>query len=640
MAAKMPTDLPSLLKEIKAHQSKGKFSPYIDYIIFPRYRSILPNQRIDFEFPLTVLVGRNGTGKSSVLHALYGAPLNNNVSQYWFGTAVDPVEKGAIEEVEDEDEDGVKKKLREEQKAAFWYGYRDGKIERQAIKQRVRRENASGFEQHENWEPTRPIETYGMTPVPREGKKRPRHPQIEMSVDYLNLRFVLSAFDRCFNFWSESSRKRVLGSRRWQKTRGSTQPKVQDYIRSRASWLNLAFSSNGTSYIGTAEFAKPPEQLTQRQLSIVSRIVGKTYQSGTLLSHRIYDDSWAFSIRFVTENGEYTEAGAGSGETSVVQIVRLFESANANSLLLLDEPETSLHPGAQRELLKFVLEQIWEKNLQVVISTHAPSLIKDLPREAIKVMRQQPDGLVRIEQGLSAEEAFYEIGHPFDPSCNVIVEDKLAKLILDEVGRSKSEAFAARLRVEFRPGGDSEMKKDITVFIHGNHKPVFVFDGDKKGPVDHIDPADLPAKNLTETHLGDVIKEQIGFAIKFHQDSRMSDQQKAMLRVDYLNYYRRRVMYLPFPSPEEGVWSDDVAALFLDTILVNKSKADAVMKAIGEEPDFKLKFKILTDELGQGAAHPSTLHALLVTHFIRQGGPSYEAVSALLDQVVAAAEGQ
>jgi energy-coupling factor transporter ATP-binding protein EcfA2 len=307
-------------------------------------------------------------------------------------------------------------------------------------------------------------------------------------------------------------------------------------------------------------------------------------------------------------------------------------------MLLLDEPETSLHPGAQRELLKFILEQIWEKHLQVVISTHAPSLVRDLSREAIKVMRQQLDGMIVIEQGLSAEEAFYEIGQPFEPSCNVIVEDRLTKRILEEVAKSKSGGFAARLRIEYRPGGDSEMKKDIAVFMHGGHRPVFVFDGDKKPAGPHIDPTELPVNQQTDLHLDEIIKKQTGVNIKFQQDSGMSPEKKGALRADYLNYCLHRVLYLPFSSPEEGVWDDIVAEGLLKTILVEESKVAAVMTAIGAEADFKKKFKILTDELGQGAAHPSTFHAMFVTHFIQAGGPNYRAASALLETVVAAAE--
>ena len=54
--------------------------------------------------------------------------------------------------------------------------------------------------------------------------------------------------------------------------------------------------------------------------------------------------------------------------------------------ILLDEPEVSLHPGAQERLVEFLFEQIKKHKHQVVVSTHSPSIIRHLPPEAIKVM--------------------------------------------------------------------------------------------------------------------------------------------------------------------------------------------------------------------------------------------------------------
>lgn len=41
-----------------------------------------------------MLVGKNGTGKSSVLQAIYGCPQNKSTGDYWFSTDVDPIEDG------------------------------------------------------------------------------------------------------------------------------------------------------------------------------------------------------------------------------------------------------------------------------------------------------------------------------------------------------------------------------------------------------------------------------------------------------------------------------------------------------------------------------------------------------------------
>ena len=44
-------------------KNKNQFYPYIDYIRFPHYKSLSLNSRINFNFPITLLVGRNGVNK-------------------------------------------------------------------------------------------------------------------------------------------------------------------------------------------------------------------------------------------------------------------------------------------------------------------------------------------------------------------------------------------------------------------------------------------------------------------------------------------------------------------------------------------------------------------------------------------------
>lgn len=69
------------------------FPNYIEYIQFPFYKNMQKQTKIQFNFPFTVLIGKNGSGKSSVLHALYGAPEKKSCSDFWFSTEVDPIKE-------------------------------------------------------------------------------------------------------------------------------------------------------------------------------------------------------------------------------------------------------------------------------------------------------------------------------------------------------------------------------------------------------------------------------------------------------------------------------------------------------------------------------------------------------------------
>jgi predicted ATPase len=63
-----------------------KLEPYVRHIRFPQYKNLAANTRVDFTYPISALVGANGTNKSSILRALYGAPGHNNLGNFWFST--------------------------------------------------------------------------------------------------------------------------------------------------------------------------------------------------------------------------------------------------------------------------------------------------------------------------------------------------------------------------------------------------------------------------------------------------------------------------------------------------------------------------------------------------------------------------
>lgn len=120
MIMKTTTDLISDIRKIK---ESGVFENYIEYIVFPFYKNLNKGTRINFEFPLTVLVGRNGSGKSSTLHALFGAPKGYSLGDFWFSTEVDPIAESG-------------------EANRFYYGYRISKSDneiREVMKSRIKR---------------------------------------------------------------------------------------------------------------------------------------------------------------------------------------------------------------------------------------------------------------------------------------------------------------------------------------------------------------------------------------------------------------------------------------------------------------------------------------------------------------------
>lgn len=82
---------------------------------------------------------------------------------------------------------------------------------------------------------------------------------------------------------------------------------------------------------------------------------------------------------FKTKNGtELLLNQLSSGEQhEVVLLYELIFNAKQNVLVLIDEPEISLHITWQKEFLNDVLKIIKIQNIQVILATHSPSIIND-----------------------------------------------------------------------------------------------------------------------------------------------------------------------------------------------------------------------------------------------------------------------
>ena len=70
-----------------------KLEPFIKHIRFPHFKNLTPKLKIEFKYPITALVGPNGSNKSSILRAIACCPHYENLQEYWFETDVDPIDE-------------------------------------------------------------------------------------------------------------------------------------------------------------------------------------------------------------------------------------------------------------------------------------------------------------------------------------------------------------------------------------------------------------------------------------------------------------------------------------------------------------------------------------------------------------------
>lgn len=461
------TPIQTLIQAVEKKFQAREFDKFIHDVTFPKFKSFAPGTRIDFRFPITVLVGPNGGGKSSLLHAAWGMPHKHSTSRFWFSTPVDPINNDA------------------KNQNRYWYSHYVKSIGRTVESRKI-----SGKKRHGYWEPSRPAQREGMNVMPTKtpafepfmSSTGDRWSPVDRTPHYFNAKEQSSAFDRFFTSVPFDS----LEGR-------------QDYFIKYSRKLKAVIDKDlKSSEYYKVERVAENMLLTASQLAAVNRILQKNYKSARYIRHKFYDkQTYSPSVMFETEARSYSECFAGSGELAVVNYVLALEGLKDYDLLLLDEPETSLHPGAQQKLIEHLLGIVKEKLIQVIISTHSPTFVQLLPPEALVVLEESAQG-VAPRPSPTKSLAFERLGTIEKNKIAILAEDKLLEALTSRAIRKNwPKSLRDRVQVIAVDVGASEMlSNQARAHLQANSAVIMVLDGDQK-PVEDIfnrDPSEMTIK--------------------------------------------------------------------------------------------------------------------------------------------------
>jgi predicted ATPase len=251
-------------------------------------------------------------------------------------------------------------------------------------------------------------------------------------------------------------------------------------LSARSGYLRLAKASvrEGKSTI--------LDEITVRRLS---KIMGVSYDSARMAS-AMTDPKRLVPV--VNKKGTpYSGFHQGAGELTAAELLSV--PFDQYSLVVIDEIESSLHPRAQRRLIRDLAELAREKEIQFIVSTHSPYVLAELPPEG-RIYIVETDSGKSTVTGVSPEFAMSRMDEESHPECDVYVEDDNSAAFLRELVIADDPNLITRVQIV--PYGAASVGLSLGVMVQQKRFPrksVVFLDGDQdRAPGIYLLPGEDP----------------------------------------------------------------------------------------------------------------------------------------------------
>jgi len=244
--------------------------------------------------------------------------------------------------------------------------------------------------------------------------------------------------------------------------------------------------------IGYAKVAKSTaaeisdSEVTEEYRNQYSFVMGHDYTKARFATSDVSPDNKVGLLE--REFGEISQFHQGAGESTTLDLFKSLQNVPDYSLIIIDEIEGSLHPRAQRRIVRFLLKQCRLKKLQIILSTHSPYILQELPPEG-RVLLMPERSALNVLYGVSPEFAMSRIDEKDHPELYIYVEDRESKIWLREIISSDAGQCALLSRVYIQTVGPANAVQLLGNLGNQDRLPMkslaFV-DGDKEEGLGYI----------------------------------------------------------------------------------------------------------------------------------------------------------
>lgn len=271
----------------------------------------------------------------------------------------------------------------------------------------------------------------------------------------------------------------------------------------RVQFLDLRRTQPLAARVGYARIAKPMATesaaipFDNNTLGRASTILGKDYESGRHAATTLDPNR---SVPVLSSAGvQYSGFHQGAGENAIADLLAL--DFPDYSLVLVDELETSLHPRAQRRLIRDFATLARHKRLQIILTTHSPYVLQELPEQARIYVSNTGPGQRAVMRGISPDYAMTFMDEADHPELDVYVEDDAAEILVQEALVAKRPDLWQR--IQFIRYGAANVGRSLGGMDAGGRFPrpsIVLIDGDQEPAAGvHLLPgADAPERVVFE----------------------------------------------------------------------------------------------------------------------------------------------
>ncbi|MCR8670794.1 ATP-binding protein [Agrococcus sp. HG114] len=227
-----------------------------------------------------------------------------------------------------------------------------------------------------------------------------------------------------------------------------------------------------------------PRAFDAEMVAHASRVVGRDYSSIDVYEIEGDDgessEPW-FKIR--VDGVVYDALGAGRGELSALYLLWHLSRAEANSIVVIDEPEAWLAPASQARLKEVLAFFSAENAIHFVLSTHSPEMYLGLDNAPVSIVEALPSP--RAHAQMSSFAAARALGTPLRPAIVMFTEDRLARELLIAILREVDSLLVEAVEVFQSRDGESALLQVQQQFLDGDMERrrirlAVVLDGDQR----------------------------------------------------------------------------------------------------------------------------------------------------------------